>query len=247
MRIKFFTAILLILISNILSASDISGYWFNPRLQESIRIFKNQQFIFVKGLFSKNRTSKFKSKGRGVFVDKEGNSLILENRNTLKLRRRYANDYIRFEKVRDVDGHNDWKKFHDYDDDFEISRNNFDISNTDDVYKANRSNQIDLYSRLGNNTISSTIPFEELAGTWEANDRRYPTVAIIDHREGLKAKFTGSTNWITYVLSKVGRNEFIDTKGNKYIFDTPSKAKWIPADPNAKIIEVVKTSSEVRY
>jgi hypothetical protein len=247
MNLKFTGAVLLFLLTNILSASDISGYWFNPRLNESIRIIKNKQFILVKGLFLENRTSKFKNKGRGVFVDRAGNSLILENRNTIRLRHRNANEYIRFEKVREIDGHNQWRKYHDYDDDFQ-NFNQYGERIKDGLGVESRSSsQNDSNQPINNASSRINIAFEELVGTWKAKDGRYPTVAIIDHREGLKAKFTGSTNWVTYLLIKEGINEFIDPKGNRYIFETQSKAKWISVDSKAKIIEIVKSSAEVQY
>jgi hypothetical protein len=262
MRAIFKIATLLFIsITSVLAGID--GYYYNPRLHESIRIIEHNRDVVIKGLFNDNRITRFEKVRGRTYEDRYGNILVCEDRNTVKLKRWRTRDYIRFDKVDDHRGRDDWHRYHDYDDDCDVDRryddrydnrhghhehydnrryDNYDSK--DKEYKSDRKN--DYYrgdQSIAFNSGSST----RFVGTWDVKNGNYNSVAIIDTREGLKAKFSGTTNWVNYTQSQSRSNEYIDDRGNRYIFDRDDEGKWFPADKGKKVIDLKKVSNEVRY
>jgi hypothetical protein len=277
MRALFKITTLLIITSSSLLAK-IDGYYYNPKLRESIRIIEHRNDVIIKGLFSDNRISRFDRIERNTYEDRYGNLLICEDRNTIKLKRWRTRDYIRFDKIDEHRGRNDWYRYHDYDDncDDRNRHSGYDDRYRDDRYRDNRyrdekgyndryyndnyrNDNFDRYPKddkrknipdYNNSDYQSrSIDFSNsrLIGTWEGKNRSFGTVAIIDTRDGLKAKFSGTTNWVTYTKSTSRPNEYIDDRGNRYIFDEDNDGKWFPSDKDKKVIELKKISDEVKY
>jgi hypothetical protein len=270
MRTLLNTTMLLIFTYTTLAASQIEGYWYNPRLRESIRIVEYRNDIIVKGLFSENRSTRFIKIGRRTYEDREGNLLLCEDKNTILIKRWRARDYMRFDKVDDRRGRSEWYSYHDYDDhcddhdgwhedrahssydrdrykDYEHYRNR----EKRDVYREGnryRDND-DKYNRNDkqhNKYNNKDINLSAVIGTWEVKNDRFNSVAIIDTRDGIKAKFSGTSNWISYTRSS-RLNEYIDARGNRYIFEEEDKVKWYPIDKDRKVLELKKVSNEVNY
>ncbi len=277
-------SLILFLFNNLYSSSELNGYWYNPRIRESIRIIADGEFLLVKGLFREDVTSVFKCKGRNKYHDRIGNKIYIEDRYTIKLKRNRGGDYIRFEKVDDLYGRSNWRKYHDYNDDCSRDRYYYDkdeyryenrkyddryenkryeddrydndkYDNDRYVYEMNDTRKKDkshgnskrLELEPNDNSNSENLSVSNIIGTWKTKDNRYTTVAIIDTRDGIKAKFSGSTKWVDYKVSKMRPNEYIDSKGNRYVFNSSGKSTWYPADSKLKSIELEKIDSEVRY
>jgi hypothetical protein len=225
----------------------MEGYYYNPRLRESIRIIEHRNDVIVKGLFSDSRLVRFNKINKNTYEDRYGNLLICEDRNTIKIKRWRTRDYIRFDKVDDHRGRSDWHRYHDYDDICDDRYDHYHGYRDDDRYRGSKYDRDDIRKNPEYTSRSRIIPIDRLVGTWEVIHGNFNDVAIIDTRDGLKAKFSGTTNWVSYIKSTTRKNEYLDDRGNRYVFDDDRFAKWYPADKGKTVIEMRKVSSEVRY
>lgn len=56
---------------------------------------------------------------------------------------------------------------------------------------------------------------KSLEGTWES-DRPRKSVVILYTREGIKAKFSGTTRWVDFIQDDFNASTYKDKKGNRY-------------------------------
>ena len=225
----------------------LTGYWLNPKLDVSIKVKQRADVLLVKGLMGNRETEIFEQVCKDKFVDHRGNTLIIENHNTLVFEKRNGRKYLRFRKINDDDrnyGHgknrgNRW----DEDDHFFDNDNNYpqkgDRQNDRDRYDDESSRNNRQNNGWDNNNYASRV-----SGTW--TDREH-TVAIVDTRDGLKAKFSGSDKWVDYTMDRSGYGTFVDKKGNRYVFKNDNEVIWTSADRNKKDIVLRRLSNEVKY
>jgi hypothetical protein len=219
---------------------DLSGNWYSKCISESIKIKERRDVLIVKGLGDCNNTQVFERINRKSYVDNDGNLLIADKCNVLVFipnRGRHHREIV-FEK-RNNDHHDAWFN-NDDDDHYDRNRGKKHGSWNEDRYSNDSYGQGQPYEGKWNNYEKS------VTGTWDAGFRD-KSIAIIDTRDGLKAKFSGTTKWVDYVQSRQNPYEFIDNKGNKYIFKGDGKASWISIDRSIKEIYLTKVSDDTRF
>lgn len=64
-------------------------------------------------------------------------------------------------------------------------------------------------------TEQSPPSIKSLEGTWES-DRPRKSVVILYTREGLKAKFSGTTKWVDFIQDDFNASTYKDKNGNRY-------------------------------
>ena len=247
MRVLFFIGLLFFLpIFLVASESPIdahrnlTGYWVNAKIKETIKIKDRNNSIFINGLPGTRVDVQFDRIYGNVYKDGFGNKLTVENRNTIfiDLGRRHSLRYVKWEE-------NDsrrWGK-----EEFDKDYDPFDNHHKDEYFSNNFENQ----RPYDNNNCSASANWnfsysEIVTGTWASSIRGRENIAILDTREGIKAKVSGTNRWVDYCQNKVIPNEFIDNKGNKMVFERDA-AIWIPKDIKDAVIKLQKISSDIRY
>ncbi|HOY12715.1 MAG TPA: hypothetical protein PLY70_06220 [Saprospiraceae bacterium] len=83
-----------------------------------------------------------------------------------------------------------------------------------------------------------------LEGTWRSTN---PTksVVILLTRDGLKAKFSGTTNWISYTQQDSSKT-YIDKNGNHYDFHSAGVGNWIHSNGVHKV-NIVKFTNDLLF
>ncbi|MBK8699108.1 MAG: hypothetical protein IPN29_06025 [Saprospiraceae bacterium] len=72
-------------------------------------------------------------------------------------------------------------------------------------------------------------------------------MAILETREGLKAKFAGTTRWVEYTQKENRSVDFVDKKGNNYRFLSENEVHWMTGEGNRPPGVLYKISDEVQY
>lgn len=244
MRNLFLSFALLVLpflaFANETGRQDLSGNWYSKRISENIKIVEKRDVLIVKGLGDCNDTRVFERINKRSFVDKVGNLLIAEHCDVLVFipnQGRHRREII-FEK-RKNDCHDNWFDRDDddhYDRDNKRDRGYWNDNRYDDGSYGQRQSSDGKWNNYEKN----------VSGTWDAGFRD-KSIAIIDTRDGLKAKFSGTTRWVEYVQNKHNPFEFSDDRGNKYVFSGSGKASWIPIDRSMKEIYLTKISDETQF
>lgn len=92
-----------------------------------------------------------------------------------------------------------------------------------DGYNDRRDNTENLPSQRPNDndmrqSQKNPASIKSLEGTWESDSPR-KSVVILYTREGIKAKFSGTTKWVDFVQDDYNASTYIDKKGNRYEVD----------------------------
>ncbi len=221
---------------------DLSGYWYSQHLSSSIKIKDKENVLLVKGLNGTNATQVFGRINAKTYEDKRGNRFIIDHCDAIFFisRRNHYPKKVFFEKIgrayNDLNDRSHYKQHSYFEDDFE----NFDENNYGKPQSHTNSNEYQ-------NGRSNWLNYEEkISGTWRT-EKGNMSIVIIDTRDGLKAKLTGTTKWVSYVQNIRKPYEFVDDNGNKYVFNEDLKATWISADRDKRTIPIYKSSSEMQY
>lgn len=262
MSYVFLLAVSIQLYANDNFSGRLTGYWVNPVFDEAIKIVDMRDGILVKGLFNTNRNIFFERINKNKFIDCKRNIIRIEDGRTLMFISRRSNEYIRFEKI-----YNDRSRGHcnddyydpydypdkngkyknknkgrsrdkNYDDDDEYGDDYRNFKDYDDNYLSKKNDKSKVESRT---KIIDHLN-ESINGTYEVKGSK-ETVAITDTREGFKAKFSGSKNWVNY--TRISNKEFEDEKGNKYILNGKN-LNWISKD-SKKNFYLEKISDDIKY
>ena len=216
----------LLLIKTAILAGDppqhrrLEGSWYHGGSDNWIEIRDEGRYISVMGLPPQGKARIFEQEWKGVYLDKKGNKITLENRNTLLYNHRKS-------------GHN-----------IEFHRRDHQHSGTNGHW---RDNTHGSYNDHPSNTYQNQHYEDDtyIEGSWAAD--KSIIIAIVKTRDGLKAKYSGTTRWVSYQAVNNRRDEFVDDNGNRYIFHNNTSATWYPKDQRNQAIPLKKISDEVKY
>lgn len=269
MSYVFLLAVSVQLYANDNFSGRLTGYWVNPVFDEAIKIVDMRDGILINGLFNTNRSIFFERINKNKFIDCKRNIIRLEDKETLIFISRRSHEYIRFEKTH-YGGHrgncNDDDYYYDPydhpqkngkykqkykgkqredryededdfgDDEFGDDYRNFKEYDDDYLYRKNSKPKSENKVKISDDLLKTIIGTYAVKGSKE-------TVVITDTREGFKAKFSGSKNWVNY--TKASNTEYIDEKGNKYTL-IGNTLNWISKDGKKNYI-LKKISDEIKY
>jgi hypothetical protein len=228
--------------ADVIEKKSLSGYWYSNAISSSIKIKEKRNALIIHGLEQCQGPTLFRRIDFDTYLDDIGNKIIVDCHNIIAFFPIHRNDYDRriiFEKSQHPkkhhQNHNPNHHSDQYNDDGDYIYN----------YK-NNSDEPPHVSNYNSNPINWANFSEIVVGSWMIENDRI-SIAIIDTRDGLKAKFSGSSEWVTYFQSQENDSIFIDSKGNRYVFDGSKSAKWIPIDKKKSIISLIKISQIPKY
>lgn len=210
--------------------NQLNGRWISPYFNKQIKVKVKRNEIRVKGLSNRRWTS-FTAIRWNVFEDCDGNRIKINNIHDLVYINRYLGKHIHFVKKGHIhqnhvcnarcsirydyfsphgNGFNNTFEdnyFDDWDDD---SWGNFGGRKNKGSF-----DQEDRKFRFNNNGFSGKYHVREID--------EYITIKRTN--SGLKAK-RGNGNWINYKQNRNRKNEYIDSKGNKYLVRSENEITW---------------------
>lgn len=223
--------------ANDIGRQDLTGNWYSKCISETIKIKEKRDVLIVKGLGDCNGIEVFERINKRSYADRVGNLLIVDKCDVLVFipNKGRRHKEIIFEKTR-----NDRNAWFNNDDDQYDRESNHGNRNHDRYGNGSNGQQGQPSDNRWNNYERG------VTGTWDAGFKE-KTIAMIDTRDGLKAKFSGTSKWVDYVQSRQNPYEFVDAKGNKYIFNGQGSASWIPNDRSIKEIYLTKISDDTQF
>ena len=248
----FFAFTFRLMASNNQGSHRLDGVWVNVERHDFIRIKVSHDEIFIKGLPLFHGAIRFEHQYGKTFRDKWGHRLTIEDGNTIFIkwsrhqtirfikldrndRRHRSHEYNRghHDRQGDKNWDNDEQyRSYDNDDDWKENHGSFDEKN----------DYGDDQSEYDNKTIHT----DKIEGTYRTSIKNKEIIAILETRDGLKAKVSGSSVWKDYTRNKYNEDEFIDRDGNSYIFKNHN-LKWRSQKHDDFVIELQKISDVVRY
>ena len=198
----------------------LDGSWYHGGSDNWIEIRDEGRYISVMGLPPQGKARIFEQEWKGIYLDKKGNKITLENRNTLLYNHRKSGHVIEFHRydTRQSGPNGQWK----------------DESHGSYNYHSSQPYQHQDYK--------DDIIIE---GSWAAENSII--IAMLKTRDGLKAKYSGTTRWVSYQSVNNRKNEFVDNNGNRYVFHNNISATWYPKDQRNQAIPLKKISDDVKY
>jgi len=266
MRILLYTlalAVLPILAQANSIERSLEGTWINNQTQTTMRVRAKRYGLKIKGLFRRNRTTKFRRSGNGRYIDNRGNELFIKGRNRLVLINRNNGQRLRFN--RPVVCGNEYRYGPQYFDRYYQDQ----YYNSGDRYYGNGSQYVDenysggYYKTDGRtnqrrerrsadrpqrerNTPNFTpnkideSRLNKIEGTWQSEVYNRKSVIVVSTRDGIKVKDTTNDKWHRYRLSTDGLT-MTDDKGNSYQIDN-NHLYWVSKD-RLRIVKLIKKSS----
>lgn len=212
---------------------QLDGSWYHKKSNNWIEIRDEGRYISVMGLPPQGKVKIFEKQWKDVYVDKKGNKISIESPHLILYLHRSSGNVISFERPAKAHG------THNGCDDANDSR----WYDRNDGYNSGRPKP----HHGSNDTHTSNNRFNgsDLEGTWQAPGGT--DIAMVVTRDGLKAKYSGTTRWVDYRSTGNKGNEFEDDKGNRYIFHSASAATWYPSNRSKDPIELKKTDNQVKY
>lgn len=198
----------------------LDGSWYHGYSDNWIEIKDEGRYLSVMGLPPQGKARIFEQEWRGVYFDKKGNKITLEDRNTILYHHRKSGHIIQFRRS--------------------------DACQTGSYGNAREHSQGSYYDRSAK--PGTQPPFADEAfmeGTWRAD--RSIDIAMVKTREGLKAKYGGTTRWVSYQTVNNKWNEYIDENGNRYLFHNDKSATWYSNNRRNEPIQLKKISNDVKY
>ncbi len=220
---------------------SLSGYWYNKMFLESIKVKEKKSALLVLGLEGYQGTRIFRRSANKCFADNAGNLFIIDQCNVLIYIPFHRNRYrkIVFDRIIELP-RDRGKSCHLQDNKDDFYTKNEGYTETSEGRDFNYDNSM---QKKGSNWPNYA---NKVTGTWQP-DIDGILVTIVETRDGLKAKFSGKTNWVTYIQNATNGYAFTDEHGNKYLFEDNGRAIWIPSDIEKEKIQLKKLSDEPRY
>lgn len=224
---RTFTFLLsLLLINTAISAGNppqhrrLDGSWYHSGSDNWIEIRDEGRYISVMGLPPQGKARIFEQEWKGIYLDKKGNKITLENRNTLLYNHRKSGHIIEFHRhdQHQSGAHGHWN------------------NNSPGTYYDHPSKDYEDHNYKDGDFIE---------GSWIAD--KSIVIAMVKTRDGLKAKYSGTTRWVSYQADNNRKDEFVDDKGNRYVFHSHTSATWYSNDHRNQVIPLKKISDEVKY
>lgn len=198
----------------------LDGSWYHGVSDNWIEIRDEGRYISVMGLPPHGKARIFEQEWKGIYRDKKGNKITIETKNTLFYHHRKSGHVIEFYRP---------LKHH-------PSSDNYDRGSS---HPSHHGPQPRHYPDQGYGAA------DNLEGTWAAEGSI--DIAMVKTRDGLKAKYGGTTRWVSYQIVNNKDDEFIDENGNRYVFHHSTSATWYPKDHRNKPIHLKKISDDVKY
>jgi hypothetical protein len=219
---------------------SLSGYWYNKTSLVSIKVKEKKDGLMVIGLEGFRGTWIFDRIDSRCFIDRRGNRFILDQFDVLLFMpiKCKQTRITAFEKIEDaMYDHCKTDRF--YGDREELqdngNRHSGSLNERSTDYKSAKDD-------IKNWPDYATT----INGTW-LPDKGNKSVVMVDTREGLRAKFTGTSHWVDYTQSTLIPYEFIDIAGNKYTFDRAGNATWVPNERTKGMVHLKKVSDDPQF
>lgn len=227
----------------------IEGIYTNIQSYMEIQVDLNRKGMSIRGLDRRypNRWTKFRQIYRDVYADRNGNEVKLKGVNRygdtrllIRDRRGRVDVFTRgiiHHRNRTtcttiIDYNHEWDD-HRYQDNPYFDRRKQRRSDIDNDYYDNR--------RYEDNRQSDYNRSSSLEGTYKTNDGRF--IAILETRDGFKAKFKGERNWKNYIRQG---DRFVDNDGNQYTTSRAGELNW-QGKYSKKNILITKVGDEVAF
>lgn len=226
----------------------------------NFEIKKQGTSLFVKEEHYRKK-SQYKRVGKNNFRNENGDMIKMVSKEKILFKPRYGRrvyelyrhehcniyDKTRISRNR-YDGNRDSRAYDrnqkDWDNDDKNWRNPSKSDWENDTWDENeRSENNGHSSSISKN--SQSIISTSLEGTWESNFPR-KSVVILNTRDGIKAKFSGTDKWVSYETSEYSSKFYVDKKGNKYEFDGNGKCTWISSNGKQRI-DLIKIDNVLRF
>lgn len=197
---------------------QLDGSWYHKKSDNWIEIRDEGKYISVMGLPPYGKARIFEKQWREIYIDKKGNKISIEGPGLLLYHHRSSGHVLTFE--RPVKAHG-----------------------TGGTWRGEK----DRWNNHGQRDDSYYNDFSprDAEGTWQALGGI--DIAIVLTREGLRAKYSGTTHWVDYRMLGNDGITFEDNKGNRYVFSNATTATWYPAERNRNPIVLKKTDNQVKY
>lgn len=202
----------------IFSLSELSAtpheVWYNAYSGITISTEYHTNGMYVRGLYNKNRTTWFKRKSSSTFRDSRGNTILISSDKLIftDRKRRSKLTFITLTAFNNQHSINSQP----------LSKSNprmvdnrdYDTSLSNETTRNVNTVQNQGKLELVEENTSTSISLISLEGTWSVQnlDKK---VYITETRDGLKARFTDSMNWVSYERIS-GTNDYINPEGEKY-------------------------------
>lgn len=202
------------LMMTIFSLSDVSATphetWYNSYTGITISTEYHANGMYVRGLYNKNRTSWFKRKSSSTFRDSRGNMIVISSDKLIftDRKRRSKLTFIT------LTAHNNNRTINSQ----PLSNNNPRMDNKASLSYENNGNNNAVQNQEKLELVEENTPTSNslirLEGTWSVQnlDKK---VYITETRDGIKARFTDSMNWVSYERIS-GTSDYINQEGEKY-------------------------------
>ena len=200
---------------------QLNGKWISPYHGQQIKLKVKRNRIRVKNLTSRN-WSTFRPTRTGLFVDRNGNRIRIQNVHELIFRSSCGTERITFVK----NDHNHHNHFCTDRCTFENAHFSYrDVvpyeeyqNHTDQRYNEVYDRNDRWYNRSGQNSNG------QLSGRYYVREiDEY--VTIEGTRDGLRAR-RGDRDWVTYRQNRNRKNEYVDTDGNRYLVKSEGRIVW---------------------
>lgn len=215
----------------------INGKWISPFHGKVIKVKVKRHEVRIKNL-TRNGWSTFRPTRRGKFIDRHGNSIRIKNVHELTYRSNCGDQRIRFVKKGHVH-HNhvcnsacginrEYFTYQNGDNIYNHEYGNYSSNDSYDDYENNdygrnsgyTNNQEDRWSNRNDNRSNS----QRLQGRYFVREiNEY--VIIEDTRYGIRAK-RGNREWVNYRQNRNRKNEYLDSKGNRYNVRSDKSLYW---------------------
>ncbi|MFT4536351.1 MAG: hypothetical protein ACJA1A_001624 [Saprospiraceae bacterium] len=208
----------------------LNGKWISPFHGNVIRVKVKRDKVRVKNLTRTGWTT-FRPARRGKFVDRNGNSIQIKNIHEMIYRSNCGDERIRFVKKGHVHHHHvcnsncgigqDYFSYHDNYGHYGSDNNNESYSGYDgyNAYNGYSENRPDRWANRDDERSTRNISGRYFVR--EIDD----FVVIENTRNGLKAR-RGNLDWVKYRQNRYRKNEYIDSKGNKYNVRSDGSIFW---------------------
>lgn len=215
----------------------LDGSWYHKKSNNWIEIRDEGRYISVLGLPPQGKAKIFEKQWKDVYVDKKGNKISIESPHMILYLHRSSGNVISFE--RPAKAHGTGYGCNDANDIRWFDRKRYENDRYDSDRPDPHHGSYDSYPSI------QRFNGSDVEGTWQAPGGI--DIAMVITRDGLKAKYSGTTRWVDYRSIGNKGNEFEDDKGNRYIFHSSFAATWYPASKSKDSIELRKTDNQVKY
>lgn len=197
----------------------LEGKYFNTTYDVDIKVKSTRNGIKVKGLPGRRGYVHFNERRRGIFLEKQGPSIIsFYGRNEVEFKRSRRSRSISFYR----NGYN---------------RHNYGTHDYNYYRNENRRQPSDL-RRQRRNVVPRNNPefdsgnnlqIESIVGEWYSNELR-KLVIIERDGQGIRARLSGDKKWTEYMPSSQGT--FTDKRGNIYRLNSSDQLIWKDSNGN---------------